>query len=80
MKKIYKSIIVLEVLSDNPIKNESLQDIVSETIIGGYSGNYDFTALNEEVSGKEAIELCEKHGTDPEFFGMDNEGNELENL
>ena len=78
MKKLYKSIIVLEVLSEEPIKNETLQDIVEETIVGEYSGNYDFTALNEEVEGMDAVELCEKHGTDTEFFGMDKEGNEIE--
>lgn len=78
MKKLYRNIIVLEVLSENPIENETLQDVVTETTIGEYSGNYDFTTNNEEVYGKDAVMLCEKHGTDPEFFGMDNEGNEIE--
>lgn len=79
-KKLYRTIIQFEVLSEDPIdsNNISLADIVYETMDGDWSGNIQFQKENEAVTGKDAVKLVLDHGTDPEFFGMDNDGNEID--
>jgi len=78
-KQIYRSVIRLEVLSDEPIPEDiSLASIADQCDNGDYSGMSAWKVVNTPVKGKQAVKLIEAQGSDPEFFGMDKNGNEIE--
>ena len=78
-KKIYRTIIQYEILSDEPYHDENLDEIVFECYEGSWSGNLGKTkVLNQELRGKKAIKFIKEQGSDPAFFGMDDQGNEIE--
>ena len=67
---LYRTIFKIEVLSSDPI--EDLHDLTSidyNIIRGGWSGSVD-QEKSKPLSFNEAIEAIEKHGTDPELFGL----------
>jgi hypothetical protein len=78
-KKLYKSVIVVEVLSEEPIESSmNLAEIVSEGDTGSFSiMSYD-KSTNKEIKGIRAVREMELHGSDPAFFSMDSKGNEIE--
>lgn len=77
-KKIYRTVIQVEVLSEDPIEHSmSLSEIQRECDEGDYSGSWDTVISNEPISGKEAANKLIEQGSDPEFFQMDEEGNEI---
>ena len=53
-----------------------ISNILSECDDGDYSGILDFNK-NKKVIGIDAVNECKKQGTDVDFFGMDEEGNEI---
>lgn len=77
-KKLYKTVIQIEVLSEEPIESMSLDDIQEECSNGSFSGLHTFVKSNVPIKGKVAVNECKKHGTDVDFFMMDSEGNEIE--
>jgi hypothetical protein len=77
-KKLYKSKLTIEVLSDEPIPEHASLESIQEAIeYGPSSGRVLWNSRNKEISGENAVKECEKHGTDPDFFMMDYNGNEL---
>jgi hypothetical protein len=69
----YKTTIVFEVLTDEPLPDElSLGDIVNETIHGGASGEVK-ECKTEEVSREAMAQLLIDQGSDPEFLLGDDE-------
>jgi len=77
-KILYRNVIRFEVLSEEPIDSGvCLADIVRETVMGDWSGNVQFQKENEVVMGKRAVKLVCDHGTDLDFFNMDEQGNDL---
>ncbi|HLO91585.1 MAG TPA: hypothetical protein VK172_10520 [Lentimicrobium sp.] len=77
-KTIFRSVITLEVLSDEPIPDDiSLSSIANECDNGSYSGITDYKVINQPVSGKRAVKLIHAQGSDPEFFMMDENGNDI---
>ena len=80
-KKIYKSVLKIEILSEEPIEDGySLNDISYQITDGDWSGDTDRENRNIELQGKEAAEACINQGTSPEFFMMDDEGNEMDGI
>jgi len=77
-KKIYKSVLKVEILSEEPINNPCLGDIGWQITNGDWSGAQEWDAHNVELVGKEAADATLHQGSDPEFFMMDEEGNEIE--
>ena len=78
-KKIYKTIIQVEILSEEPIDSSlSLSDIDYHITDGHCSGQLKTVSSNEEIVGKVAVEACREHGTSTEFFMMDGAGNEID--
>ena len=69
----YKTTIVFEVLTDEPLSGElSLTDIISETLHGHASG--DVKSFDEaEVSEKEMAQLLLAQHSDPAFLIEDYE-------
>jgi hypothetical protein len=78
-KTIYRSVIQIEVLSPTPISESSdLGDIIDEGNFGEFSITHKFTTANKPVKGMKAVDLIRNQGSDPDFFHMDNKGNEIE--
>lgn len=75
--KFYKTIIRVEILSeDQPVDDLDLKQIAHEIYDGDCVGTSSLISKNE-LTGKEcADELCEL-GSEPEFFGLDDNGNSL---
>lgn len=76
-RKFYKTKITFEVLSEDPIDDKwEMQDIVAECIDGGFSGA---TVGNKQtiLNGKQMAKALEKQGSSPEFFQIDEKGNDI---
>jgi len=70
-KKIYRTIIQYEILSDVPYNGENLSEIAYETFEGSWSGEMQNPLiLNEELTSKKAIEAIKNQCSSPEFFGF----------
>ena len=83
-KRFYKTIVQIEILSevyDNDPEPDfdsmNLTDIGYEITDGGSSGVKEVVS-QEEVSAKQMAMFLEDQGSDPEFFGIDTDGNEIE--
>ena len=79
-KKLYRTVIQLEVLSEEPLTDDfchDLQGINYEITQGEMSGLVSTILLNEEKLGLEAVKECNNHGTSTDFFMMDENGEEL---
>lgn len=84
-KKIYRTVVRYEILSEEPFSDKSgdnedlLSFIARECIYGSWSGHFlEEEVLNEELEGKKAADAIIAQGSDTEFFNMDEEGNNLE--
>lgn len=70
MSKFYKTIVTIEVLSDHPIDNYSLGEIIEESISGEFSmGNEKREVM--KLTKAEMKKECLNQGSDPSFFGID---------
>jgi hypothetical protein len=77
-KVIYRTVIEIEVLSEEPIPEDmSLNDIEDECNTGSFSGVHDYKITNEKLVGQDAVNATVKQGSSIDFFGMDEQGNEL---
>jgi hypothetical protein len=78
-KKIYRTVIKLVVLSEEPIDdNLDMGSIWEETQNGEFLAGEMTIGKGKAVVGKSAVIEVEKAGSDAEFFRMDAEGNDLE--
>jgi len=75
-KTLYKTTYTIEVLTEENV-NYDLSDL-SDVITDGEASGHEFRTKTVKVVGKDAVKECKKHGTDPEFFQMDEEGNDIE--
>ena len=76
-KKIYKTIITIEVLSEEPIPSDmQVEDVIYEGNEGDYS-IFVSEGKPKELIGYDAVKAIHKQGSDTDFFGMDEEGNEI---
>lgn len=76
-RTFYKTTITVEVLSEEPIPaGVSLEQIAYEAVNGDYSMN---TIGTDEVvlNGKQAADALLEQGSDPMFFGIDDDGNDV---
>jgi len=72
-KTIYKTVVSITVLSDEPLDGASLEDIAYETENGQWVG-YNLTHKETKIKGAKAIQAISDAGSDPGFFFMDNDG------
>ena len=78
-KKLYKSVLKVIIVSDEPYPDSvNLEQVNYDITEGHNSGILEWEYLNAEIVGAEAVKAMEEQGSDPEFFQMDDEGNELE--
>jgi hypothetical protein len=78
-KKIYKSVLKVEILSEEPLDDcLSLSDIDCQITNGDWSGTEEWDTHNIELVGKEAADAIIHQGSDPDFFQMDEDGNDID--
>jgi len=77
-RKFYRTVIELEVLSEEPIVDMAIGDINYEMENGHLSGLYKTKIQDKEVNGKEMAKMLQEQGSDPEFFLLDEDGNDIE--
>jgi len=80
-KKIYRSIISVEILSEDLVDDSFLTDLSSvnyEITSGDCSGEVKIQSINEVVTGEDAVKAVQAQGSSMDFFRMDEEGNEIE--
>lgn len=79
-KKIYKTRIVVEVLHEDEDRYEHVSHLSSvawDIEDGEFSGIW-WPDSCVPLEGKDAVEEILNQGSDPEFFRMDDDGNEIE--
>jgi hypothetical protein len=78
-KTIYRTVIQVVVLSEEPIPDDmSFEEIDANCVDGDFCGSSDYIEHNKPITGKEAAKAVIGTGSDPVFFQMDKDGNELE--
>lgn len=80
MKKIlFRTVIKLEILSEDPIPDGmAIAEIIREANEGNYSAMFSEIVSNKIIFGKRAATLVLNQNSYPEFFGMDEDGNEID--
>lgn len=76
-RRFYRTLIVYEVLSEEPLGSVSLEQIANETREGDMSGQ--FKPSDElEVDGLTMAKLLQAQGSDPAFFQLTADGEDTE--
>ena len=76
-RKFYRTVVEVEILSEDTYDFEDLDILAYDVEDGDCSGQCAITAV-ERVSPQQMAELLTKQGSDPEFFGLDANGNEVD--
>jgi hypothetical protein len=77
-KRIFhRTEITIEVLSEEYYDPESLGDVEHDIGLGDCSGDWHVTK-RDEVDGATMAKLLQEQASDPEFFQLDDEGNDLD--
>ena len=78
MTKFYRTVITLEILSEDTGPSEaSLGEIADECDDGAWSGHF-LKVEQTEVTPKKMAELLQGQGSDPSFFDLTPDGEELD--
>ena len=79
-RKFYRYTFTYEVLAEREFDLgdfASMADIEHEAVFGDFSGRRGETTV-EVVDGAVMARLLQEHASDPEFFQLDEHGNDLE--
>jgi len=76
-RKFYKTIIPLEILSEEPIGEREIANVIEEATNGSFSMR---VLPNQEtvLNGKEAAEALQEQASDPGFFNLTEAGEDAE--
>lgn len=77
-RKFYKTVIIVEILSEKPnYEPVSLHSLSDDISTGDCSGSW--TVKKQTVlNGKQMAKALEKQGSDPEFFNLTEKGEDIE--
>lgn len=75
-RKFTRVVLVIEILSEDVYNPESLAQVAYDIVDGQCSGTWD-VLLNEEVDAVTLVERMKLHGSDPGFFGLDEDGHDV---
>ena len=78
MTKFYKTILKVEIISDEHynIADMTLSDIADHMIHGGFAGDWNVEE-RQTISHQDCANRLLKMNCDPEFMGIDEDGNEI---
>jgi hypothetical protein len=75
-RKFYRTVITLEVLSEEPYNPDSLAQIAEDIMDGPCSGKWGITA-QQTVDGPQMAKMLQEQGSDPDFFQLTEDGKDL---
>ncbi len=75
-RKFFKKVIQIVVLSQEDEPFQDLDDVCYAITEGSSSGGPMTVLSSEEIDGKQAADELKKHGSDPSFFELDEDGND----
>lgn len=76
-RKFYKTVYKFVVLSEEPIDNMELSDVLNETDNGGMVGHIE-TLMTRPIGAQKAVRELKDAGSQPEFFRLNNNGEDEE--
>lgn len=76
-RKFYKTVIEVVVLSERPYGPKRLSDVAYDIMDGDCVGGWDATE-SKEIDGRAAADLLYEFGSEPGFFQLDDEGNDVD--
>lgn len=76
-RKFYRTVLQVEVLSEEPYNFDSLQATAYDIDEGGCSGKVE-VVKSEVLNARQAAKALDNQGSAPEFFRIDEKGNDLE--
>ncbi len=77
-RTFYKYEIAIRVLTEGPIPSDmSLEEIIREATNGGYSMSL-VKKVRTQIDAHQVANRLAGQGTEPEFFNLDSEGNDLD--
>jgi hypothetical protein len=77
-RKFYRTVIQVEILSESPYDSpESLKQVDYDISEGHCSGDVTFVTLNEQVDGPAMAKLLLAQRSDPEFFSLTEDGEDI---
>jgi hypothetical protein len=78
-RKFYRTVVTVEILSEDPFDGTQDLEYIDWAITDGdCSGRKTVTVDNAELDGLAAAALLVAQGSDPEFFGLTEEGEDVE--
>ena len=85
-RKFYKTVVKVTVLSEDPLEPSSIEGIgggcalseIAYNITEGDMSGVVEIGETETLNGKEAADALVEQSSDPEFFQLDADGNDLE--
>ena len=79
-RRFYRSIIQVEIVHEDPralAKLEGLDEVHALITDGPCSGIWNVTKGPIEMNGRQMAKLLLEEGSDPEFFSLDEQGNDV---
>jgi len=75
-RKFYRTTITVTVLSEEPFDYDNLEGVHYAITEGECSGHYE-TTKSETLTAKQVAEALQAEGSDPEFFQLTDEGEDI---
>lgn len=78
-RKFYKTVVTIEILSEHPIRSldTDLGYVTRQIEDGDWSGRV-MLGDSEELTPKECAQALIDQDSEPQFFGLDDDGNEVD--
>lgn len=77
-RKFYRTVIEVEVLSEEPFMFDTLEQVHYSITEGHCSGTVTPRITNEEIDGPAMARLLLAQRSDPEFFDLTDEGEDVD--
>jgi hypothetical protein len=77
-RKFYRTIIQIEVLSEEPYSSTDLEKVNDDITNGHQSGRVTIELDSEVMDSKTCVKKLKEQGSDPEFFCLDAHGQDTE--
>lgn len=80
-RKFYRTVVTVEILSEDPFDGTQDLEYIDWAITDGdCCGKQTVTVDNAELDGPAAAAFLVANGDDPEFFGLTEEGEDVEEI